>query len=367
MIPPVSGDVAQVANLPSAVAQAFGINTDTASNTVNRNDAMSIPAVRRGRTVIAGTLGTAPLVTMITRSGQVTREARPLLDVLDPNATPSHTLTWTVDDLLFYPWAWWRVTGRDATGYPATIERIAPTRIAIDTSRGVVRIDGTEQDPRDLIRFDGPDEGLLNYGGRSLRTALLLEAAVRRYATMDVPLGTLAEQDVNAPQLEDEEIQKLLDDWETARATRTTAYTGRLRYESAQFNAEQLQLSGARDHQAAEIARLLNLPPRYINAPVASSLTYNTTESDRRELVDLTFAPYRAAIEQRLSMPDVTPRGTRVLFDLAGFVRGDTQTVVQTGAQAVTAGLMTVDEVRTAWLQLPPMPAGDGEPPASED
>lgn len=351
-LPPISGDVAQVSNLPLGIAQAFGINLD--SDTVTRKEAMTIPAMRRGRQVIAGTLGTAPLICVRRRAGNSPeRIERNLLKQPDPNVTRSFQLTWTIDDLLFYGVSWWQVTARDIDNKPAFASRIAPHRLSYDHFRRKILVDGKPVEDFNLIRFDGPDEGVLTHGATTLRTCLLLEAAVRRYARMDVPLGLIEDE---GGQLTDTEIQALLDSWEAARLARTTGYLpAGLKYQSAVFNAQQMQLTEARQHQAGEVARLLNLPPNAVNAPSNDSLTYATTESNRRELTDITFAPFISAVEQRLSMNDVTPNGTEVYFDLSKFVRGDLNQVLSSAKTAIDAGIMTVDEIRTEWLQLPPL------------
>lgn len=349
-VPPIRGDVAQVSHLPAEVAAAFGINTF--SDSVNRKEAMSIPAVRRGRQVIAGTLGAAPLVCIRERAGQAPEKVpNPLLTQPDPNVTMAYQMTWTIDDLIFNGVSWWKKTKYGADGKPIQASRVAPERVTVDPVRGILRIDGEEQRPEDIIRFDGPDEGILTTGTRALKTALLLEEAVRKYARMDIPLGLIMDE---VGQMTADEVVAFLDSWELARLTRSTGYLPQgLKYENPNFNAQQLQLGEARGFQAQEIARLMNLPASAINAPTNDSLTYATTESNRRELVDMTFAPYEVAIEQRLSMNDVTPNGTKVLFDLGKFLRGDIKSVMETGKAAVESGLMTVNEVRTEWLGLP--------------
>lgn len=344
------GDVAQSSLLPVSVAEAFGINIS--SDHVNRQEAMFVPAVRRGRQVIAGTLGAAPLIAMRTRAGQSPEKVfRQLLVQPDPNVSRAYTMTWTLDDLLFYGVAWWRVLEWDEQNYPKRAERLHQSRIRVDVTRGEVYVDGRKiTNPREIIRFDGPDEGILTYGARALKTAILLETAVRNYARMDIPLGLIIDE---MGSLTTDEAQQVLDSWESARAKRSTGYLPQgLKYQNPSFNAEQVQLGEARGFQAQEIARLLNLPASYINAPTNDSLTYSTTESNRRELVDMTFAPYIAAIEQRLSMGDVTPLGTSVSFDLGKFLRGDMRSLIEMGKAAVESGLMTVNEVRTEWLGL---------------
>lgn len=360
-----------VSSLSPEIAAAFGLGT--AGERVTRAEAMGVPAVRRGRAIIAGTIGTFEW--QLLRGDEALDS--PLLAQPDPDTTPQWVYTWTVDDLLFYGVAWWHVTGRDARGYPIAVQRVTRDRIRIDWDRGRYRayLDGSEISDRDLIRFDGPDEGVLNLPGSCLRTAIMLEQATRRFARLDVPLGYLTPADgaknlSTAPGtagLDDDrsEVDLLLDTWEEARATRTTAYlNAATRYETVQLDARQIQLAEAKSEQAAEISRMLNLPPRYLNAPQASGMTYATTEGDRRELYDLTLRQYVTAVGQRLSMGDVTPRGQRVAPDVLSWLHGDLKAVLEAGAIGIAAGVLDADEVRTRWLKLPANNAPRPAPPA---
>lgn len=364
-LPSWSGDYAQVASLPSEVAEAFGIYPGT--DRVTRKQAMAIPAVRRGRQVIAGTIGGAGLVATRRRGDQAPqRVTRPLLTQLNPNVTNAWLLTWTVDTLLFYGVAWWLVTARDTLGYPTSVVWVQPYRVQVTTD-GTILVDNVPVRDADLIRFDGPDEGLLVHSSRAIITYTALEDAVRKFARLDVPLGWL--EDVEGS-LDTGEVQTMLNSWEAARRARTTGYIPRgLKYVPNAATPGAMQLAEARGFQAAEIARALNLPAVYVNAPSGDSLTYATTESNRRELSDITLAPFTAAIGQRLSMPDVTPGGTTVTVDLARFLRGDLRQILDAGAVAISSGQMTVDEVRDQWLDLPPIgqPDPDPEPDPTPD
>jgi HK97 family phage portal protein len=351
-VPAVSGDVVQVASLPQEVAQAFGINTDLDS--VTRKQAMSIPAVRQGRNVIAGKIGTAPLLCTRTRAGKAPeRVPRPFFDQPDPNTTRVATLTWTIDDLLFYGVSYWVVTERDAQSFPAHAVRVDPWRVRLDYRNQRIYVDGKPLSPRDVIGFQGPDEGLLRAASRTLKTSLLLEEAVRRFAVMEVPVGLFEDEEDS---MEPDEIDEFLSSWEAHRKARTTGYVPKgLKYSNPSVDAQKMQLQEARAFQSAEIARHMNLPAYAVNAPTSDSLTYATTEGNRRDLVEITYASYVAAVEQRLSMGDVTPAGTVVHLDFTAFIRGDLKTVIETGALAVDKKIMTVDEVRVDWLNLPPL------------
>lgn len=365
-------------DLDPAAAAAFGFSPDT--ETVTRREAMRVPAVRRARAVIAGTIGG---MTWQCRRGHDLID-RQLLSQPDPNTTAQYVFTWTVDDLLFYGVSWWLVTDRDAEGFPRHVERLVRERVRVEQSEGVVYVDGRRRDDRDVIRFDGPDEGVLEYGATTLKTCLLLEAAVRKFARLDVPLGFLrpaeGAQELSAtpgsgapddPSDDRSEIDVLLDEWENARSRRSTAFLNRaVEYETVMFDASRIELAAARQHQAAEVARLTNLPPRYVNAPQASGMTYTNTESDRRDLLDTSLDQYVTAIAQRLSMGDVTPRGQRVAPDIFSWLRGDTREVVEAGSTAVAAGIMSPEEVRTEWLGMPAgapgVPAPASPDPSSE-
>lgn len=351
-------DLEQVRAAGPYAAAAFGINLDSTS--IDRATAMTIPAVRRGRQVICGTIGSLALRASRTYAGVVDDVSdRPLLVQPDPNTTRSWLLTWLVDDLLFHGVAWWEVLDLDAQGFPTQVRRVTKDRVRLDEKLGVAYVDGKRAAPGQLVRFDGPDEGVLTYGGRTLRTCLALDEAVRRFARLDVPLGLLRPAE-GAPELTDDEVAALLDDWEAARAARSTGYLNRaLDYERLQFDANEVGLHDARQQQAAEVARLLNLSPRYVNAPNASGMTYSNVVDERRDLVDTSLNGYMAAITDRLSMPDLTPRGTVVTFDTSALLRGDLGTALEAARLAVELGAMTRDEVRTDVLGRPALPASE--------
>lgn len=354
------------------IAAAFGLSTE-GSLTFTREQAMKIPAVRRARQVICGTIGVLPLIAHRTVGDQVddVTAERPVLTQPDRNTTAQYVLTWTVDDLLFYGISWWRVTSRDSQGYPWSVERLAPSRVRVEMTEGAVYVDArkvTGDALNDLIRFDGPDEGVLAYAGPTLTTTKLLEDAVRKFARCEVPLGSLALAE-GAPELsgvpgsandgtDRSEIDALLDSWEEARANRTTAYVNRaIEYTVHQFDANALQLTDGRNFQLADVARVMNLAPRYVNAPAADSMTYSTTEADRRDLLDTSLVGFITAIDQRLSMNDFTPRGTAVHFDVSGLLRGDLKDALEAAKVAVDMGAMLSAEVRHDVLKRAPLEA----------
>lgn len=336
------------------IAAAFGLSPNASSSTVTREDAMTVPAVAAGRQVICITIGAQPL--RCTRGPELVAVDRQLLEQPDPNTTRQHVLTWTVDDLLFYGLSWWRVTERGPDDYPTRARRLRPDQIRLDLSAGKVYVDNKHVEDRELIRFDGPHEGLLRFGGRALLTALLLEDAVRRNADGLPPMDLFTPKD-GAGYLSKDQVQEFLDDWTEARRTRSTGYVGAaLDHKGVGYDAAAASLGDARTYQALEVARLMNLRPRYVNATSGDSMVYSNIGAERLDLVDVCLAGYLEAIGQRLSMPDVTPRGQTVHVDMSRFLVGDESTAVTTAAAAVGARLLSEDEARQRLYRLPPLP-----------
>jgi phage portal protein BeeE len=66
---------------------------------------------------------------------------------------------------------------------------------------------------------------------------------------------------------------------------------------------------------STQVARIMNVPAYYISADQNNSMTYANVQDERRQFVSLSLAPYIHAIEERLSMDDITARGNIVKFD----------------------------------------------------
>lgn len=321
---------------------------------LTREGAWRVPAIAQGIQVIAGTIGTFPLARYNSNRENVPNG---LIEQLDPAEPNSATISKVVEDLVLWPCAYLVVIARYADGFPANLRYVPYEDVDTPEFEGEpYRILDREIPARDVIVIPSHWPGLLTVGGRTVRTALVLEAAAARMAATDLPTGIIYD---DGPDLTGDQVSELLTSWETGRKKRTTGYLSRrFRYEREQFSAEELALVPSRDHQVAEIARVLNIPTRYLNAPTNSSLTYATVEGQRRDLVDTTLRPYLVAIESRLSMNDVTPRGHRVRFHLDDFLRSDTSTRYAAYVAALAAGFLTLEEIRA--LEL--LPTLNGAP-----
>jgi HK97 family phage portal protein len=263
-------------------------------------------------------------------------------------------MSFTFDDLVFYDVAYWQVLSvSPEDGRPVHARRIDVNRVSYNTQPiSNVLIDGFHVDGQpvpmsgvgSLIVFYGLGTGgILSRAGRTIKTALDLEKAVSRMAEEPAPAMYIKNSGVDLPAAQ---VSSLLANWKAARAQRSTAYlSGNLEVESFGFDATQMELSANRMNTATEIARLMNIPAWYLNAESTSS-TYSNTLQERRSLIDLSLMPYLIAVEQRLSMDDITPSTQRVRFEVEEYLRGTPMERIEVTGKMLELGLINIDEAR---------------------
>jgi HK97 family phage portal protein len=322
------------------------------STFVTRREALSVPACARGRNIIVGTA--ASLELHVKRKFDETRvEPTPtIISQPDKNMPTAVVYGMTAENLLFHGVAYWQIKEIDpATGRPSQIRWIDAPRVSqILDSTGEIVIGYQLEAQRvpdngigSLIQFTGIDpDGVLNRGGRTLRTAAALERAVFNYADSPTPSVVLK---ANVP-MDSNKATAILNAWKQARQTKGTAFlSDNVDMESVGFNAADLQLTEAREYLAKEIARLMNIPAYYLDAST-NTMTYSNVTAERRALLDFSLRPLLTAIEQRLSMDDVTVSTQYVEYALDDFLRGNPLERADVYQKLIPLGVLTVEEAR---------------------
>lgn len=341
--------------LDDAAREAFGfepISSPVAlAPRISRRTAMQVPAVKRAHDLIAGTLGGLPLRLYAPDN---TETPSTFLSQPEHGVARSVTMTRTIADLFFDQVAWWRVTRRDWTGRPYTIERLDPHRVVVN--KGKVYVDGKEADDLDLIRFDSPFPGMLTAGARAIRTCLTLDAAAARYADGAPPADYFVPAEGVDPGT-DEEVEAMLTTWNAARRKRSTAYVpAALEYKTGGWSPDKLQLADARQHAVLEVARVAGIDPEEVGVAM-SSRTYFNAFDRKQAFINTTLGGYRATLEDRLSMQDVTAAGYTSRIDLTAFLRSDDLTRMQVYKAGLEVGVYAdTNEVRVA----------EGKPPVAQ-
>ena len=297
---------------------------------VGRNEAISVPALMRCRNLLAGTIGAIPLE-LYKKSTNEELGSPAWLEQPSYSQPRSVTIAWTVDSLLFYGQAFWKVVEvYQEDGRPSRFEWIANSRVTatLDKDNVFVKsyaVDGTTL-PMDglgsLVTFQSLSDGILNTGTSTIRAAIDVQKAASIAASTPMATGYIKNTGAD---LDPKEVQGLLASWKNARNNRSTAYlTSTLEYNPVSFSPKDMMYNEAIQNLATEIARLCNVPAYYVSAEMNNSMTYSNVQDERKQFLLLSLQPFISAIEDRLSMDDITARGNVVKFDIdKNFLRTD--------------------------------------------
>lgn len=336
----------------------FGLTRyDEQTARVSRQEARQVPAIKRGRDLIAGSLATIPMDLYdaqdepIGQGRQWTAGLAELLEQPERGIPRAVTIAKTIEDLIYDAVCWWLVVEYNAFGFPSKVIRLESGVDVVKQARQYTTKMGHHgsalryAEDFDLIRFDSPHDPLLVAGARAIRTHIALDRAVNTYANGNPPLDYFTANEGADP--EQDEVDAALEQWEEARRQHATGYvpTG-FDYEVGGWDPQKLQLAEERDHASKELATLMGIQAERVNVSTTSR-TYANAQQDRQEFVDFTLNAYATALAERLSMNDVTPRGMRVKWRWAEFLRTDDQTRMTIAVQGKRAGVLTTEESRT--------------------
>jgi len=318
-----------------------------------RQLAMSVPSVARARNIICGTIGSLPLTTFNRITGQYVDPHR-VINQPDPRVAGFVIYNWLAEDIWLYGVGYGQVLEMYSTtdgGRVRAWTRVSPERVTVDTNFKNTVIESYKVDglavPNtgvgSLIRFDGPDEGLLHRAGKTISAAVYLENAAVNYAKEPNPSMILKSNGTN---LTAERVSSLLSAWRTARQSRSTAFLNAdVDLKEFGFDPKSLQLAEARQYVALELARACGIPAYFLSAET-TSMTYSNAVSERRSLVDFSLRPILKAIEERLSLPDFVPNPVMVRFSLDDFLRGNALERAQVYEILNRIGAMSVEQIQ---------------------
>jgi HK97 family phage portal protein len=331
---------------------SFGYNTFGAGP-MDRTLATQVPAVNRCANLIKGVIGYLPLELYKKSTGA--QLGTPLWceqpDIRQPRSV---TISWTVDSLIFYGVAYWRVTEVYADDLrPSRFEWVANTRVVaqlnqLGTEVLYYTIDG-QKVPMvgvgSLVTFQGLTQGVLQTAGRTIQSALDLEKAAAVAAQTPMATGFIKNTGADMPE---SQVQGLLAAWKAARQSRSTAYlTSTLSYETVGFSPKDMMYNEASQYLATQIARAMNVPAYYISADMNNSMTYQNIIDGRKEFVAYSLQPYICAIEDRLSMNDITANGHIVRFNISEtFLRSDDKARLETLEKMLALGLIDIEQAK---------------------
>jgi HK97 family phage portal protein len=320
---------------------------------MDRQAAMQVPAISRCRNLLTGVIASLDLELYKKSTGKKL-QSPVWLDQPDLRQPRSVTIAWTVDSLIFFGESFWRVTSLYADDLrPSGFEWIANNRVSVTTNKygdqveyySVNGVRVPDSGIGSLITFQGLTNGILQTGARTIQASIDVEKAAAVAAS--TPMATTVIKNSGAD-LPEAQISGLLASWKASRQSRSTAYlTSTLSVENLGFSPKDMLYTEASQYLATQAARLMNVPAFMISADMNSSMTYQNILDARKEFVAYSLQPYISAIENRLSLNDVTANGNIVKFAVDDtFLRGDAMDRLNVIEKMLTLGLITVDQAK---------------------
>jgi HK97 family phage portal protein len=328
---------------------AFGYN----GIGIDRNFALQVASVARCRNLVAGVISSIDLALYKKSTGE--KLGTPVwLEQPDQRQPRSVTISATVDSLMFYAVAYWRVTSLYADdGRPSGFEWVANNRVTYTTNKygtevkdyfvdgDIVPMGGIGS----LVTFQSLLPGVLQSASTTIKAAYDIQRAAAVSAA--TPMATTILKN-NGADLPETQIQGILAGWNSARRNRSTAYlTSTLSAENIGFSPRDMMYNEASQYLATEIARAMNVPAYYISADMNNSMTYQNILDGRKEFVAYSLQPYISAIEDRLSMNDITNASNQVRFAVDdSFLRVDAKERLEIIEKMLNLDLIDVNQAR---------------------
>ncbi len=334
---------------------SFNTNSSFGYNNVgiDRNFALMVASVSRCRNLIAGVISSIDLALYKKSTGE--KLGSPVwLEQPDIRQPRSVTISATVDSLIFYSIAYWRVTSLYADdGRPSGFEWVANNRVTYTTDKYGTEVKDYFVDGDlvpmsgigSLVTFQSLLPGVLQTASTTIRAAYDIQKAAAVSAATPMPTGILKNSGADLPETQ---IQGLLAAFKSARQNRSTAYlTSTLDYVPTSFSPKDMAYTEASQYLSTEIARSMNVPAYMISSDMNNSMTYQNILDGRKEFVAYSLQPYISAIEDRLSMNDITNSQNQVRFAVDDtFLRVDAKDRLDIIEKMLNLDLIDVNQAR---------------------
>ncbi len=343
---------------PAVMDSSYGIgyfNTGSANSlgvgSVGRDFAIQVPTVARCRNLIAGVIASLDLELYNKTTGKKLGKPR-WLEQPDIRQPRSVTMAWTIDSLIFYNLAYWRITEQYADdGRPSRFEWVANNRVTFTTNKFGTEIeqyyiDGVAVPMESIVTFQGLNGGgVLQTGARTIQASLDLERAAAVSAATPMPTGYIKNTGADLPE---SQISGLLAAWKSSRMNRSTAYlTSTLSYETTGFSPKDMTYNESLQFLSTQVARLMGVPAFMVSADMNNSMTYQNILDSRKEFLAYTLQTYISAVENRLSMNDITNSQNVVRFAVdETFLRADAMERLNVIEKMLNLGLIDIDQAK---------------------
>jgi HK97 family phage portal protein len=338
--------------------------------------AMSIPGAWRAANLIADLIGQLPWHAYRDRAGNPIEQITPDPPLLDQPSPPDSRMvsfsSWALD----YLWdgnAIGIIAARGPGGWPTAIlpvparavyiRRVTPY-VEAPLPLGAVeyKVGALSFGSDEVLHIKGPCApgairglGVLEAHLKTLQLADDQGRQARSISNHGVPTGVLK---ATNPDVTTADMVSAKAQWLANQSNRTIQALGPgTDFTPLSWNPDEMEMVDSRRFTLTELELIFGLPVGWLGG-YDSARQYSNIEQDAVNLLKFTLNGPIARFEGALSM--LFPRGTTVKANLDAILRADTLTRYQAHQIALTAGFLTVDEVREI-EDRPPLP--EQEPP----
>ena len=293
--------------------------------------ALSVPTIARAVSLLSTVVGTLDMKSYVLQwNGEeyekIYVEGESWMTRPDPKVTRNFIMAKTAKDLILYGRAFWAVTSRYSTGFPATFQWLPANLVQSPNNSppewfgpaDELEFNGMPLDTSNVIQFLNGNIGVVYSGRRAIQISLKLDQSAERFASNEIAAGYLQQR--GGEPMSGEELGEMAAAWASNRRTNAIgALNEFVNFVSFDQDPSKLQLVEGREYQTKELSRLMDIPA-YLLAIDQSGMTYANAQQARQDLLLFGARPILHAIEERLSMDDVLPRGRHTQFDLDEYV-----------------------------------------------
>ena len=278
---------------------------------MSRGEAMAVPAVSGARNRLVSTITRMPL--RAERGGQPLPVQPIWIGRADGTQAAALRMAGTVDDLLFHGESLW-LAERDADNQVIRATHCPYDQWTLDDD-GYITVDEERVPSSRAIHIPGLHEGILTFGATTIRGASRTMSAAVDVA--EHPLRAELHDTGDYPMTREEQRAIVADAREAmASAGGVLFTTPGLETRLHQVDPGAMMVAG-RESFAVDVARLIGIPGAVIDAySQGSTMTYTTVQDVLTHFLHLGATLYMTPITARLSLDDVSPRGTEIRFNL---------------------------------------------------
>jgi HK97 family phage portal protein len=315
--------------------------------TASVSEALSVPAIFAGVSLIANTVGTLSLEAY--RKGVLMKD-RDEVPRLIQRPNPFTTLRVFLRDTAFHlatrGEAWWWVPVRDSDGAALSLYPVPPWEITVSQNddnrlRPIIKWSDRKIDNDDIIQItylpgrDLRGSGPLQECGAAVSVAVEAQQWAANFFSGSIPsiVGT-TDQDMTP-----DELVAMDKQWNEKPPNMPRWLTNGLELSDSPFDPAKAQLNESRQHNVGDVARMLNMPGSLLEYQMSgSSLTYRNDEGIWTDFARRCLSPhYLEPMEQEMS--DLLTRSTVARFNLKQLLRADAKTRMEVHKTAIDAGI----------------------------